>query len=696
MPDQPLADTNPTPRYPVGLVDWSGQHSGGVRKPFYDSSGRPCRAVIETPLLARVREWAQAAISNPTAPRCLLLVGGPGNGKTEAVEALVRHLDTVIGGAGNLVSKFTATYSGQGNASIPRLVSVSLPDNAGKRPGISLVQDASVNDASQPGKSAAELLLADAATDLATSSSQVYVACVNRGVLDDALTLATDRGKLDEQRLFESAVRSVGQSPSSPSCWPLEGFPHISVWPMDVETLLWVREEGRPPSPAEQLFNHATDAKLWPVGACAAGDHCPFCRSRATLAKQVHRDHLLRILRWNELATGKRWSFRDLFSLASYVLAGASPQESDAAVDPCERAAKLVEFTMKTSAAKESIRLRAPFQLVAAQYEHALFGTWPRLGPRGLRTHIRDLQLEGDPGLMGLHYFLSSTSEVSIPGTLAQQLEALVGVLDPALADPVDVIRLPSRELHLGRDVDARFSHSIADGLDHVRRQLSLAEATLLDRLAESDDTLSKPAIRSRSPAKAKFLQGLVRDFACRLVRRSLGVRHGITREHRLLSEFEMVVAGDDALLHKAAKHVETLINQHEQFVVVLNSTFGEPLAPPQRRATLHTTREKVRRAEPTTAGRPTMPVRFLSVGGKEHVLALTYDLFRSVRELEGGMLPASLPRPVVALLDATRARIGGRVVRDEEKLEGSEIRIRDMIITREPTGFIVTREGRT
>jgi hypothetical protein len=127
--------------------------------------------------------------------------------------------------------------------------------------------------------------------------------------------------------------------------------------------------------------------------------------------------------------------------------------------------------------------------------------------------------------------------------------------------------------------------------------------------------------------------------------------------------------------------------------VVVLNSTFGEPLAPPQRRATLHTAREKVRHAEPITSGRPTMPVRFLSVGGREHTLALTYDLFRSVRELEGGMLPASLPRPVVALLDATRARIGGRVVRDEEKLDGAEIRIRDIIISREPTGFVVTRE---
>jgi hypothetical protein len=694
MSDPIPSEGTPSSRYPTGLVDWSGQHSGGVRKPFYDSSGRPCRAVIETPLLAKVRDWVRAAASDPASPRCLLLVGGPGNGKTEAVEALVRHLDDVLGAGGKVVDEFTATYSAHGGAAIPRLVSVSLQSFAAGRTGICVVQDASANDATRPGKSAAELLVSDFSTHLAGPSSHIYVACVNRGILDEALTLATDRAKVAEQRILETVVRSVGQSPSSPSSWPLEGFPQISVWPMDVETLVWVHDEDKPASPAEQLFSHATDPALWPAVACAAGDYCPFCRSRATLAKDTHRDNLLRILRWNELATGKRWSFRDLFSLASYVLAGASPQESGETVEPCNWAANLLELSQRTSGAKESARLRAPFQIVAAQYEHALFGTWPRLGTRGLRAEIRELQLESDPGLMGLHYFLSSRREVSIPGTLEQQLEAMVDALDPAVADPSATIKLSTRDLHLGREVDARFSHSIADGLAHVRRLLSPAEAGLIERLAESDEKLSMPDIRRRRPAIAKRLQGLIRDFACRLVRRSLGVRYGITREYDLLADFEKVVAGDGTLLHKAVKHVEALINQREQFVVVLNSTFGEPLAPPPRRATLHTAREKVRPVEPATAGRPSSPVRFLSVGGKEHALALTYDLFRSVRELEDGMLPASLPRPVVALLDATRARIGGLVVRDEDKLDGAEIRIRDTVITRELGAFVVTRGG--
>jgi hypothetical protein len=58
-------------------------------------------------------------------------------------------------------------------------------------------------------------------------------------------------------------------------------------------------------------------------------------------------------------------------------------------------------------------------------------------------------------------------------------------------------------------------------------------------------------------------------------------------------------------------------------------------------------------------------------------------------------MVPASLPRSVVALLDTTRAKLGGSVVRDEESLQGSEIHlgIRSDVIVRENGEFIVRRE---
>ena len=59
-------------------------------------------------------------------------------------------------------------------------------------------------------------------------------------------------------------------------------------------------------------------------------------------------------------------------------------------------------------------------------------------------------------------------------------------------------------------------------------------------------------------------------------------------------------------------------------------------------------------------------------------------------------MMQSSLPRSVVALLDITRAKLAGAIVRNDEDLEGAEIKIgvgNDTIV-REMDRFIVTRSG--
>jgi len=698
MPPEPEQPAVPRFEYPAGLVEWAGHRSGGVRKPFFESSGRPCKVVIDTPLLLRLRGWAQEVAFSPTTPRAILLIGGPGNGKTEAVEDVLRTLDASFKFGGKLTSEFTGLFSGDGGKSIPRLASFALGD-AGKGVGIDdicVVQDASVNDPTRPKESTGELLVRDLLTLVNQGSRHVYIACVNRGILDDALTFATENNHEKAQVLLESIIRSVGLNPDAPLCWPLQNFPHVAVWPMDVETLIWTRENiAKAMSPAEQLLLKATDVSMWPsFGACPAGDHCPFCKSRAKLERDEPRKALLQVLRWFELSTGKRWSFRDLFSLVSYLFAGTSHQEAAEGQSPCKWAAQLLEISRRHTGKNESLRLRAPFILAGALYEHALFCSWPRLSSRGLRKEINELEMRGDPGLMGLHYFLSAPREVSIPATLQPQLVAMSEALDPAIADPASVIKLSTRDLVL-KEIDARFSQSVGDGLAQVRRLLSVLEVELLERLERTDDLLSSPEVRRRRPAVAKHVQNLVRDFACRLVRRSLGVRYGVTREHGVLTDFEKVISGDTQLLHKAVKQVEGLINHEDRFLVILNSTFGEPLAPLSHQARIHTAKQKVRPIELSGGGRPPANVRFLSIGGKGHPLALTYELFRSVRELEAGMLPASLPRSVVALLDTTRAKLSGIVVRDEEELDGAEIHIgtRDTVITRELGEFVVIKE---
>jgi len=174
-------------------------------------------------------------------------------------------------------------------------------------------------------------------------------------------------------------------------------------------------------------------------------------------------------------------------------------------------------------------------------------------------------------------------------------------------------------------------------------------------------------------------------------------VRNGVVKDYPYIERFTRFVGNDEKLAYGAAKGVEEMLNSQDRFTVTLNNTFGEPSPPSSKRVVLETPKQKVRPAKLDTHGRPRSDLRFLTVGSHtstQHV-ALTYELFRSVQEMQEGMLSASLPRPVVAALDAARARLAGRIVRNREALDGAEIVIgsRDERIVIDDNRFIVRSE---
>lgn len=70
--------------------------------------------------------------------------------------------------------------------------------------------------------------------------------------------------------------------------------------------------------------------------------------------------------------------------------------------------------------------------------------------------------------------------------------------------------------------------------------------------------------------------------------------------------------------------------------------------------------------------------------------------LFKAVSEIEKGMSIASLPRSVLALLDTTRARLAGPIVRDTDAFDQAQIRLgaNKMIIEQRRSGFVATNRG--
>ena len=142
---------------------------------------------------------------------------------------------------------------------------------------------------------------------------------------------------------------------------------------------------------------------------------------------------------------------------------------------------------------------------------------------------------------------------------------------------------------------------------------------------------------------------------------------------------------------------VGKLLNRGQDFEVSLTTTFGQPLPPNQRRATLVVPSRHVGPRRASRQGRPSSPISFLEVGSGESLqaIALTYELFKAVRDLERGLSPASLPRNVIALLDTTRARLAGPIVRDPDILRRSKIRLGadGTVVAESWSGFVARNE---
>ena len=112
-------------KFPKGLLSRSGLKQGGVRKPFQRESGRPTGEQISTPLVSRLNKWVDGIVSpseHSKHPRSILLVGGPGNGKTDAVEGCIEKLDNALGAQNKIFELFTAKYCAGDGELAPRKV----------------------------------------------------------------------------------------------------------------------------------------------------------------------------------------------------------------------------------------------------------------------------------------------------------------------------------------------------------------------------------------------------------------------------------------------------------------------------------------------------------------------------------------------------------------------------------------------
>ncbi|MGI9344978.1 MAG: hypothetical protein ACR2PW_01780 [Gammaproteobacteria bacterium] len=670
-------------KYPDDLLKWAGHRSGGVKKPFHRGSGRPAGQRFKTALSARLMDWATKYVNGEGVPTSILLVGGPGNGKTDTVEGLIEDLDGLLDLGGRLFEACGDQYSGTFKDEVPpRKVSVdlteltsNLPENCRRQ--ITIIQDATEADAiAEPGKSAEELLISELDAIARGDDDQIYICCVNRGILAQAYTKAQLDSQLKVVDILTEITKAVTSDPGAGSCWPLLKYPSVVAWPMDMDTLVADDVGDGKKAVLHQIIEQVTHHDSWQT--CDAGGLCPFCTNKEVLLETQNVDNLSKLLRAFELGTGKRWSFRDLYSLISYILVGSEEELVVAGkqLSPCEWAAKQLELMQSARRTDEADRARAVYRLASSLYWHRLFPLWPRLATKNYTESRKKLTGGiGNPALAidDLFRFLQwrgrTSKAESVLRTVASKFCPL---LDPAQCDPNDIIRPGTKNLTV-RELDERFSLSVGQGQDLIKGSILPIEREILDFLRKADERLGSDFVSNQNQTHAERLQATIRLFACRLVKRSLGARNGVYAKMQSLTSYKEAL-DNPKILKNVRTRLRSLINDEKRniFTAPMMTTFAQPAPSARRNLVLECPKVRVSGRAIKESERPKAQTAYLNVN--ETPVPLTFELYDALQNLDAGMHPGSLDDEVFAMIDRIRSKVTGRVVRDPEVWEAGAV----------------------
>lgn len=671
--------------YPEGLINWSGAKKGGVRQPFQEDTGRPVKEQLVTPLVERLLSWVRSVVAGVSGtPSAILLVGGPGNGKTDAVEGAIENFDRLIGAEGKLVAKFASQYETLSGALPPRRAEVAfsgiVPSDSGMSPVIRLVQDATEKDPAQPGETAESLLLKELREIRRGEYSGIYIGCVNRGILANTSALAIRTNDTEMASFIANIVSAASGGVDAPACWPLSGS-SLALWPMDVDSLVAPRHSDPSSTVAHRVLEKALADESWRP-ACDNKAECPFCQNKTLLASGKARDNLIKILYYYELASGKRWTFRDLYSLVSHLLIGepGSLVIDNKSYAPCDWTAKLLQLEEKGGGTLSGVRAR--YLLTSRLYHHRLFSNWPRLASGKHHEAYRAVFTGSKiPDQLDDNKFNKAKYHFGALKTLAEKdhnaiSELLSGdfstYLDPALLyGEQKFYSDKDGNIVTVNDVDEHFSLSVSDGLELVSNRLAPSERKLLAQLSEADEALMDQHHPNKISKQVRLLQSSLRQFAGRLAKRSLGLKYGVSKDVKLFADYAGLYQSDSQ--HENLEDlVEQLVNEDRRFFKIpLSTTFGQPVAHWDREVSLRV--RSVKTSIEMFQGDISRPAnRFPFIKVHNRYVPVTFALYKALVELEEGLDPASLPQEVFALFDEVKSVTAGQIARDRNFVDGN------------------------
>lgn len=665
-------------KFPHKLSELSGSSRGAVKILFDEKSGLD-NFIQETPLIKRLKDWIDLYIKEPEKqPRIIFLVGGPGNGKTQAVNELIVYLKKIFR-IDNL-SKYTK--------STQRCIEIDF-DNPEKDLNTQLsdihlkvVQDASVGEENSKNKT--ESLISELEQALDLGINNIYICCLNKGILDETLNCLNNRKENRIGNILKTILSASSIKADRISCWPLEGYENIGIWPMDIESLLEDQNNCIFDLTIKEIF---TDENKWEFSEKKEED--PLFYNRQLMLNENSRNSLKKILRWYELASGQRWTFRDLFSLISYLFSGNITKSN-------------IEKNNLHKKDEEKYNVKACFDKLGCTYAQRLFSfritkeettdfskLWKRIIQK---KECLKLKEKYSIFMTYLFEYLEKNTLFSAPSYISEQLTKLNKILSP--------LEYNKNSDGTWNDLYSNFSHSIQDGVEFAKKnnlyeKLFFAEKEILRVLMNLDLELGEQKHAIKQSDELQKMQFFIRRFACNLMRINDGATNATVKDEEIFEEYQKTIylhwqgnLEDD--VDNLEERLEQLLNDptdHEKFSGTLNKTFGQVFPSELYKSSLisnkctvsyHEDHEDEAYESSSGFTPKAYPFFDVDVGMNSFLhIPLTFDLYKAVLLLQKDLCTASLSRSVIARIDSCQALILGSFVRNQNHIKKGEVSLK-------------------
>jgi hypothetical protein len=296
-----------TPNYPFDFKKWFSSNIGGVRLPMNNKSGRPIGdQIIEGNIHHLIREMIDNFVIKKGKFLCVL-VGGPGNGKTDLMEF-----------ASEVFFEKFQIDSDEGR----KVLQNGFEKNNRKAKyedkefTLNLIQDASQRD---PNADSPISSLFNDFEEIFETDNVLTLICINRGVLEN--TLSKSRLSSEPISKYKEIINKIHSYNNlqavinDSKIWGdvIEGV-NLFTWSMDFDTLF----------KENQSINDNLIKELIEKSNCLknfrSGDRLsPIESSKEFLSNKNKVYNLSRLLRHSEILNGKRFTYRELFSITAYL-----------------------------------------------------------------------------------------------------------------------------------------------------------------------------------------------------------------------------------------------------------------------------------------------------------------------------------------------------------------------------------------